>query len=193
MRAGSWLSGYKRIFIKVSTAWSSLPYLISHLGDSGSRNIPKNCTIEGIPASPNIKRQLLPQARQIQYEITYPPVMNNTLVATRRPRICGGAASAKYTGTIIAAIPTPRPTTKRPAMSTPTFGAKAIITAPQVKQISAIYIVGFLPSLSENGPAISEPITAPTIAILTIVSNNVAPMPKSSSMKIFAPPITPVS
>jgi hypothetical protein len=69
--------------------------------------IPTNYRAEGTPARPNIHLQLLPNPIHTRYEINYPEVMNRTLQVTKTPLISIGAASDKYTGMTIAAIPTP--------------------------------------------------------------------------------------
>ena len=54
-------------------------------------------------------------------------------------------------------------------ISTEIVGANAMTIAPMVKRMSDIIIVGFLPSLSAEGPPIKEPIAAPKVANDTIV------------------------
>lgn len=55
-----------------------------------------------------------PKDRQIIVAKNYPPVMKITFTVTNLPLISYGAYSAKYTGTTIAASPTPHPTTNLP-------------------------------------------------------------------------------
>lgn len=61
------------------------------------------------------------------------------------------------------------PTRSLPRIKTGIVGAIAITTAPIVNKMSDIMIVGFLPSLSAEGPPIREPIAAPRVARETIV------------------------
>ena len=49
------------------------------------------------------------------------------------------------------------PTRNLPKMRMGIDGAKPIMNAPTVKKKSAAIIVGFLPYLSANGPAIKDP------------------------------------
>lgn len=51
-----------------------------------------------------------------------------------------------------------------PTISESMLQEKAIFAAPKVNKISEIIIVGFLPILSDNGPAIKAPINAPNYA-----------------------------
>lgn len=111
-------------------------------------------------------------------------MINRTLQVTNIPLISIGAASERYIGTTIAAIPTPNYISKyfliyRNQILTPTINLPTIrmaidsdnpiIIAPKVKSISANMIVGFLPILSENGPPNMDPKAAPKVARETIV------------------------
>ena len=58
---------------------------------------------------------------------------------------------------------------KRPKMRIAIEGATPMMMAPMVKRTSETMIVGFLPQLSEMGPANSEPTAAPNCASDTIV------------------------
>jgi hypothetical protein len=87
-----------------------------------------------------------------------------TLTATTVPLNCLGVTSAKYMGTIIDAMPTPRPTTILPAIRIGIVGETHIITDPAVKSTSATMITDFLPILSARGPAIKLPKKAPSYA-----------------------------
>ena len=60
------------------------------------------------------------------------------------------------------AIPIPRPVISLPAMRDSMSQADAIKAAPKVNSISDIIIMGFLPILSDIGPAINAPIKAPS-------------------------------
>ena len=92
----------------------------------------------------------------------YAAVTRSRFTAITVPLSYFGLTSAKYTGTIILAIPTPSPTTILPAISTSSVGENAIIPAPAVNNKSATIITFFLPILSANGPANKLPNNAPS-------------------------------
>ena len=58
---------------------------------------------------------------------------------------------------------------KRPKMRIAIEGATPMMMAPMVKRTSETRMVGFLPQLSDMGPAKSEPTAAPSWARDTIV------------------------
>ena len=92
---------------------------------------------------------------QTTYDKNWAAVMKRTLNVTRLPLISIGLASDRYTGTTIAAIPTPNytnlhtetltPTNTLPMIKTGIVGANPMTIAPAMNKISAIIIVGFLP------------------------------------------------
>ena len=65
--------------------------------------------------------------------------------ATKRPRIWAGASSEINTGTILEAVPTPKPRITRATIITGTLGAKAAIIAPTTKIADAAINTGRLP------------------------------------------------
>ena len=60
------------------------------------------------------------------------------------------------------AIPIPIPVISLPIIRTGMFHDPVITAAPDVNKISEIIIVGFLPILSDNGPANKAPKNAPS-------------------------------
>ena len=92
---------------------------------------------------------------------TWPNMIHTMFAPTKMPLIDVGAISARYTGTTIAAVPTPSPTTNLPQTSMNIDGVNAMIRLPTVNKMSANRIVGFLPNLSEIGPPNNDPIAAP--------------------------------
>ena len=61
----------------------------------------------------------------------------NSLIVTMRPRRCAGAISARYSGQVAAAAPTPKPSRIRPAVMMPTLGASAQISGADQEQAGA--------------------------------------------------------
>lgn len=110
------------------------------------------------------------KARFTRYERNCPPVIIRTFVLTRPPLISDGEASAIYTGAVTDATPTPRPTKSLPKIRTQGFGAAAMTMDPSAKTTSAERVAFLRPKVSLIQPPTAAPITAPTKAMLTIVS-----------------------
>ena len=74
---------------------SSSPCLPSHLGDSGRKSMPKNCSEEGTADRPSISRQfgLIKNTRMT--EKSWPTVIIAVLIAINLPLISIGATSDK--------------------------------------------------------------------------------------------------
>lgn len=120
--------------------------------------------------------------------------MNKTLIVISFPLISWGDYSAKYTGTTIAARPTPQPTTNLPIIKIGMVGAVHIKMAPNVNSTSAIKIVFFLPILSATTPPNKDENAAPIKAIETMVSLSKSVMSGKEFIRYkLAPAITPVS
>lgn len=83
-----------------------------------------------------------------------------------RPRTGVGDVSERYTGTTLAAMPTPRPIIIRPNTKIPTELAHASSTAPRIKRISERRIAGLRPQRSEKQPPKRAPRAAPRVRIL---------------------------
>jgi hypothetical protein len=63
--------------------------------------------------------------------------MQNTFMVTNLPRSCGGASSARYSGTTKLAVPTAMPTTARPRTMAGTVPLADWIRAPRANSASA--------------------------------------------------------
>jgi len=61
---------------------------------------------------------------------SWPVTIISSLIVTMRPRMCVGAISARYSGTVAAAAPTPKPSRIRKITMMVTFGANAQPIAP---------------------------------------------------------------
>lgn len=118
----------------------------------------------GTAAKPSMSLQFLPNARATKLDISWPTVIATTKQATTVPLTEIGATSERYTGTIIDAIPTPRPTIILPAIKIGIVSAVAITIDPVMNRKSLIIIMGFLPIASDVGPAIKDPKNAPSSA-----------------------------
>ena len=86
-------------------------------------------------------------------------------------------------GTTMEATPTPSPTVTRPKMSTGMVGAKAMRKLPTAKNMSEAIMTGRLPNLSEIGPAMTAPRTAPIKVIDTMSSLSFVEICGQSSLK----------
>ena len=140
---------------------------------------------------PSIHLHLLPNARHANNPPNCPYPMLMTFKFTIIPLIDGGDASAKYTGMIVATIPTPNPTINLPKTSTLIDGQKAITKAPAINRKSARKMTGFLPNLSAKRPESKEPIAAPSSANETTSSFwKSVTSSKSSSIYRFDPEMT---
>lgn len=88
-----------------------------------------------------------------------------------RPRSRLGATSAAYSGAATEATPTPKPSTRRPATSTPDPGASASTIAPTLNSNAATRIVQRRPSRSAMSPAMTAPTRAPSVTQLVMISS----------------------
>ena len=103
-------------------------------------------------------------------EMNWPAVITMLLQATTEPRISVGLISAKYTGIIIEAAPTPSPMTKRATIKNGMEGEAHIMMAPIVNRVSAMRITGLRPTLSERDPLKIAPTHAPACVSETMSS-----------------------
>lgn len=82
--------------------------------------------------------------------------------ATTTPLTSMGLISERYMGTTNEAMPTPKPVTTLPTIRIGMVGARAMMSAPAVKRMSAKITTGLRPTESERGPAINAPTSAPS-------------------------------
>ena len=122
-----------------------------------------------------------------------PSVIASWYAETKRPRCHAGAISAAYSGAATAAMPTPKPTRKRPPTSVATSGAADSTSAPATNSTPEIRIVFFRPSRSARSPPASEPTSAPSVTQLVTISVRNAERPNCFLMPSSAPEITPWS
>ena len=105
-------------------------------GESGRKNIPTNRAMAGMVAMPSIQRHTCgswiraSSSAFIANARNCPVTIISSLIVTIRPRRCAGAISARYSGQVAAAAPTPKPSRIRPAVMIATLGAIAQIRAP---------------------------------------------------------------
>jgi len=123
----------------------------------------------------------------------WPVTIINSLIVTIRPRRCGGAISAKYTGTVAAAAPTAIPSTIRAGSITANDGARAEPNAPRKKTTAQNRKAPLRPRTSDNLPPIRAPIMAPNSSELTTLASCTSDSPRSAFKNGSAPEITPVS
>jgi hypothetical protein len=90
----------------------------SQRGENGMKYMPIASAAPGTAASANIQRQLLGRGAKPQstmYATRMPSVIMSWLKVTTPPRMRGGTSSAMYMGATNDAVPTARPSQKRPA------------------------------------------------------------------------------
>ena len=123
-----------------------------------------------------------------------PVTIISSLMVTIRPRRCAGAISARNSGQVAAAAPTPSPRTTRATSITSKFGAVAQPRAPTRNRPAQTSRLPLRPSASASLPPSSAPRAAPgNSSALTTSASWVVVSPRSSFMYSRAPEITPVS
>ncbi len=90
-----------------------------------------------------------------------PVTIMSSLIVTMRPRRCAGAISARYSGHVVAAAPTPKPSRMRPMTMMATVGAVAQISAPNRNSPAQTSRLPLRPSRSASLPPSSAPNAAP--------------------------------
>jgi hypothetical protein len=122
-----------------------------------------------------------------------PETIISSLIVTIRPRMCTGAISARYSGTVADAAPTPKPSRIRKITMMTTFGASAQPNAPNRKAPPQMKRAPRRPRESASLPPTRAPTAAPgNSSELTTTASLVGVRLRSAFMYSRAPEITPV-
>ncbi len=162
--------------------------------------MPTNSATAGMTATPSIQRHTCgslisaSSTAFIANARNCPVTIMSSLIVTIRPRRCAGAISARYSGQVVAAAPTPKPRMIRPAVMIPTLGAIAQMRAPTRNSPAQTSRLPLRPRLSASLPPSSAPKAAPGNSRELTTSASVKGVSmRSSFMYNRAPEMTPVS
>lgn len=129
------------------------------------------------------------------YEMSCPKVTHRLSKTISRPRYRAGAISPMYKGMIMAASPTPKPTTSRPTVIWASEYAAAWMMVPMKNRAQPTYTASLRPYLSEVNPARTAPMRAPpdVMAVTNSCSFELRGLPRSEPRLTKTAEMTPVS
>jgi hypothetical protein len=179
---------------------SSRPRTAYQRGESGTTNSPAKNATAGIAAIASIQRHTFGSSMSwsrtafMTNASNCPVTIMSSLIVTIRPRMCTGAISARYSGTVADAAPTPKPSTIRKITMMTTFGAMPQPSAPIKKAAAQTNSAPLRPKASAILPPTRAPTAAPgNSSELTTTASLVGVRLRSSCIYKRAPEITPVS